>query len=51
MEDSRSRERECSERRLDSRVYGRISKDEIKETLKKMSSGKAERSDQIPVEV
>ena len=51
MEDSRSRKRECSERQLDPRVCGHISKDEIKEALKKMTNGKAEGPDQIPVEV
>ena len=51
VEDVRSRERECSERRLDPRLCGHISKDEIKEALKKMANGKAEGPDQIPVEV
>ena len=43
-------EREYSERRLDPRLYGPISKDEIKETLKKMTNRKAEGPDQILVE-
>ena len=51
MEDSRGRVRERSERRLDLRVCGHISKDEIKEALKNMTNGKAEGPDQIPVEV
>jgi len=51
MEDSRSRGRECSERRLDLRMCGHITKDEIKEALKKMTKGKTEGPDQIPVEV
>ena len=51
MEDSRRREKECSDRHLDSQVCGLISKDKIKETLKKMTNGKAEGPDQIPVEV
>jgi len=51
MEDSRSRDRECSERRLNPRMCGHITKDEIRETLKKMTNGKAEGPDQIPVEV
>jgi len=50
LKDSRSRVRECTERRLDPRVCGHISKDEIKEALKKMTSGKAEGPSQIPVE-
>ena len=51
MKDSRSRVRECSERQLDTRVCGHISKDKIKEALKKMTNGKAEGTDQMPVEV
>ena len=45
MEDSRSRVREFSERRLDPQVCGHISKDEIKEALKKMTNGKEEGPD------
>ena len=51
MEDSHSMVRECSERRLDPRVCGHISKDEIKDALKKMTNGKEEGPDQIPVKV
>ena len=51
MEDSRSREQECDGRRIDPRECGYISKDEIKEALRKMSNGKVEGPDQIPVEV
>jgi len=51
MEDSRSRESEWRERHLDPRVCGHISKDEIKDALKKMATGNAEGPDQIPVEV
>jgi len=51
VEDSRGRVRESSERRLDPRVCGHISKDEIKEALKKMTNGKTEGPNQIPVEV
>ena len=50
MEDSRSKDSNCSERRLDPRTYGHITKDEIKEALKKMTNGKVEGPDQIPVE-
>ena len=50
-EDSRSRERESRETNPDLRLGEPISKDEIKETLMKMSNGKAEGPDQIPVEV
>jgi len=50
IEDSRSRDRECSERQLDPRICGHITKDEIKEALKKMTNGKAEGLDQILVE-
>jgi len=49
MEDLRSRDRESSERHLD--PCEPISKDEIKETLKKMTNGKVEGPNQIPVEV
>jgi len=41
MEDSRSRGRECSQRRLDLRMCGHITRGEIKEALKKMTNGKA----------
>ena len=51
VEDSRGRVRESSERRLDPRVCGYISNDEIKKVLKKMTNGKAEGPDQIPVEM
>jgi len=51
MEDPRSRDRECRARRLDQHLCGAIRKDEIKEALKKMSNGKVEGLDQIPVEV
>ena len=51
MEDSRSGDRECSVRQLDPQMCSHITKDEIKEALKKMTNGKAERPDQIPVEV
>ena len=51
MEDFRGRKRESSESQLDPRLCDPISKDEIKETLKKMSNTKVEGSDQIPVEV
>ena len=47
MEDSRSRGREYSEMRLDPRMCGHITKDEIKEALKKMIRGKAEGPNQI----
>jgi len=50
MVDSRSRERESSENLLDPHLGEPISKDEIKE-MKKMSNGKVEGPDQIPVEV
>jgi len=50
-EDSRSRQRESRETDTDPRLGEPISKDEIKETLMKMSNGKAERPDQILVEV
>jgi len=42
MEDFRSRKRESSEKHLDPRLCEPISKDKIKETLKKMTNGKAE---------
>ena len=45
MEDSRSKESECREMHLDLRVCGHISKDEIKDALKKMTNGKAEGPD------
>jgi len=51
LEDSHSRDRECSERRLESWMCSRTTKDEIKEALKKMANGKAEGPDQIPIEV
>jgi len=51
MEDSRSREQESRETDRDPRLGKPISKDEIKETLMKMSNRKAERPDQIPMEV
>jgi len=51
MVDSRSIERECGERSMDSRECCHISTDEIKEAMRKMPNGKAEGPDQIPVEV
>jgi len=51
MVDSRIRERESSENLLDPNLGEPISKDEIKETLKKMSNEKVEGLDQILVEV
>jgi len=51
MVDSRSRERESRETDPDPQLGEPISKDEIKETLMKMSTGKAEGLDQIPVEI
>jgi len=51
VKDSRGTVRESSESRLGPRVCGHISKDEIKEALQKMTNGKAEGPDQIPVEV
>ena len=51
MVDSRSMERECGERRVDPPECGLISKDDIKEAMRKMPDGKAEVPDQIPVEV
>ena len=44
-EDSHSRVKECSKRRLDPPVCGHISNDKIKEALKKMANGKAEDPD------
>ena len=46
-----SRGGEGSDRHIDPRVCGHITKDEIKEALKKMGNGKAKGPDQIPVEV
>jgi len=40
-----------SDRHIDPRVCGHITKDEIKEALKKMANGKAEGPGQISVEV
>lgn len=51
MEDFRSRIRESSESQLDPHFCEPISKDEIKESLRKMTNGKVEGPDQIPVEV
>ena len=51
MEDFLSRERKSDEQHLDPRLCEPISKDEIKETLKKMTNGNVEGLDQIPVEV
>ena len=51
MEDFQSRSRENSESRLDPHFCEPISKDEIKESLRKMKNGKVEGPDQIPVEV
>jgi len=51
MEDSRSRVRECNERRLDPRVCGHITKGEIKEALQNITNGKAKDPDQILMEV
>ena len=51
MEDSRSREREWGEGKIDPRGCGHINKDEIKEVLRKMPNGKAEGPDQISVEI
>ena len=44
-------ERECGEISVDPRECSHISKDEIKEAIRKMPNGKAEGPDQIPVEV
>jgi len=49
--DSRSREREGGERSPDPQECGHISKDEIKEAMRKMPNGKSVGPDQIPVEV
>jgi len=49
--DSQSRETESSENLLDPHLGERISKDEIKEILKKMFNEKVEGPDQIPVKV
>ena len=46
-----SREQKTSERQLDPRLCEPISKDEIRETLKKMANEKVEGPDQISVEV
>ena len=51
LKDFWSRGCESSERQLHPRLCEPISKDEIKEILKKMSNGKAEGLDQIPVEM
>ena len=51
LKDFWSNERESSERQLDYRLCESISKDEIKNALKKMSNGKDEGPDQIPIEV
>ena len=51
MEDFRSRRRESSESQLDPRFYEHISKDDIKESLRKMTNGKVEGPDQILVKV
>ena len=50
-DDSRSRERESRDTDPDPRLGEPMSKDEIKETLMKMSTGKSEGLDQISVEV
>ena len=50
-EDLQSREREYSDRQLNPQVCGHVSKDEIKEALKKMTNGKTEDPDQITVKV
>jgi len=47
MEDFQSMERESSESQLDPQLCEPISKDEIKETLKKMTNGKVEGPDEI----
>ena len=46
-----SRGGEGSDRHVEPRVCSHITKDEIKEALKKMANGEAEGPDQIPVEV
>ena len=51
MVNFRGRERESSEMSPDPQVCIPIRKEEIKETLKKMTNGKAEGPDRIPVEV
>ena len=51
MEDFRNRERESRESQLDPRLCEPISKDEIKESPKKMTNKKVEGPDPIPVEV
>jgi len=51
MVDSRSRERESRDNLLDPHLDEPISKDEIKEVLKKMPNEKVDGPDQIPVEV
>jgi len=51
MEDFRSRERQNSESQLDPRLCEPISKDKIKESLRKMTNGKVEGLDHILVEV
>jgi len=45
MEDFRSKERKHSERRLDPRLCEPISKEETKETLKKIANGKVKGPD------
>ena len=49
--DSRSMEREYGERSVDPRECGAISKDEIKEVMRRMPNRKVEGPNQIPVEV
>jgi len=51
MEDFQSRKRESSESELDPNFCESISKDEIKESLRKMTNGKVEGPDQTPMEV
>jgi len=51
MVDFRSRSRESSESQLNPRFNEPISKDEIKESLRKMTNGKVEGLDQILVGV
>jgi len=51
MEDFRSRSSESGESQPYPRFCEPISKDEIKESLRKMKNGKVEEPDQIPVEV
>jgi len=50
-EDFRTREPKSSERHLDPRLCEPISTDEIKAAPKKMTNGKVEELDQIPMEV